>query len=191
MKSFFIFVFFFCTCLLISCNQDEEPKSNSEFFIKFKVNNSNVEYPGNPLLPATFFFDQSGNVHAGVIQVIKPGSNGTTNVIQINIFNEEEFAINITYELLTPILYNTSLVPRVSMTYFDQGGKVYNAVVLQDNPAIPVKDRASIRFTSINNGIIEGSFEGLLLGPFDVATGRGDEERNISSGQFRLPFIKN
>jgi hypothetical protein len=44
--------------------------------------------------------------------------------------------------------------------------------VLQNNPAIPAKDWVSLIMLPINNKIIEGSFEGILLGPFDMATGR-------------------
>jgi hypothetical protein len=44
--------------------------------------------------------------------------------------------------------------------------------VLQNNPEIPAKDWVSLIMLLINNKIIEGSFEGILLGPFDMATGR-------------------
>lgn len=192
MKSKIIFILFLCTGLFFSCNQDESPKTDSEYFVKFKVNNANVSFPGNPSQPATFFFDPNGEVYAGIIQGFAQGSNGTKNAVQISFYNEEEFEINKTYELQNPILYNTSTVPRVSITYFDAEGKIFNAVVLQqDNTAIIVKDRASIRFKNIGNGTVEGTFEGLLMGPFDVASGRGNEERLIASGEFKLPLIKN
>lgn len=84
MKSKIIFILFLCTGLFFSCNQDESPKTDSEYFVKFKVNNANVGFPGNPSQPATFFFDPNGEVYAGIIQGFAQGSNGTKNAVQIS-----------------------------------------------------------------------------------------------------------
>jgi hypothetical protein len=68
MKSKIILILFLFTGLSFSCNQDESPKTSSEYFLKFKVNNANVNFPGNPSQPATFFYDSNGDVYAGIIQ---------------------------------------------------------------------------------------------------------------------------
>ena len=176
--------------LVLSCgSSNEDPQPIAEGFIRFKVDGIQKEFKVNSLTPMSFSFDSNGPVHNAILQVLGPGSTGTSNFIQFNIRNESPFQTNVDYEMQNPILYQGALLPRTQFTYSDEQGQLFNAVLLDKNsPFLVVKDDAKFRFTKITEDWVEGTFTALLTGPVTNLS-VGNQELIISEGQFSIKLL--
>ncbi|MDP2041705.1 hypothetical protein [Algoriphagus sp.] len=183
-------IFIFFGILLLSCgSKTEDPKPIAEGFIRFKVNGVQKEFKTNPVTPMSFSFDSNGPVHNAILQVLGPGSTGTSNFIQFNVWNEKTFELNVDYQMQQAIAYRGVGIARINFTYADEQGQVFNAVLLKQNlPSIVVKNDATVRFTKITKDWAEGTFTAILIGPV-TTSGIGNQERIISEGQFSIKLV--
>ncbi|MBA4298556.1 MAG: hypothetical protein C0433_00375 [Cyclobacterium sp.] len=137
----------------------------------------------------SFSFDSNGPVHNAILQVLGPGSKGTSNFIQFNVWNEKTFELNVDYQMQQAIAYRGVGIARINFTYADEQGQVFNAVLLKQNlPSIVVKNDATVRFTKITKDWAEGTFTAILIGPV-TTSGIGNQERIISEGQFSIKLV--
>lgn len=189
-RYFLVFILFFGMFLCYSCdNSSEIPQPVAEGFIRFKVDGVQKEFKTNPVSPMSFSFDSNGSVHNAILQVLGPGSNGTSNFIQFNVRNESAFAANVEYQMQNAIAYQGVGLARINFTYADEQGQIFNAVLLKQSlPGIVVKNDATVRFTKITNDWVEGTFSAILIGPV-TTTGVGNQERIISAGQFGIQLV--
>lgn len=176
--------------LLFACgNSTEDPQPMGEGFIRFKVNGVQKEFKTNPVTPMSFSFDSNGQVHNAILQVLGPGSTGTGNFIQFNVWNEKTFETNLDYQMQQAISYRGAAIARINFTYADEQGQVFNAVLLKQNlPSMVVKNDATVRFTKITKDWVEGTFTAILIGPV-TTSGVGNQERIISEGQFSIKLV--
>jgi hypothetical protein len=173
--------------LLQSCGgSTEDPQPTAEGFIRFKVNGVQKEFKTNPVTPMSFSFDSNGPVYNAILQVLGPGSTGTSNFVQFNVWNEKIFETNVDYQMQQSVSYRGAAIARINFTYSDEQGQLYNAVLLKQNlPNIVVKNDATVRFTKITKDWAEGTFTAILIGPV-TTSGIGNQERIISEGQFSI-----
>lgn len=183
--SFSIIVLF--GIFLISCGgSGEEPQPVQEGYIRFKVDGVQKEFKVGFGNPSSFSFDPNGDIFNTIIQVLGPGSTGTSNFIQFTVKNEKMFETNLDYNLQDAILYKGVPLSRINFVYSDEKGQSFAAVNLDPkSPLIVVKDAAKVRFTKITNDLVEGTFSALLIGPI-TPTGVGKQEVIISEGQFSM-----
>lgn len=181
--SFLIFIGLF----LVSCGgSDEDPQPGQEGFIRFKVDGVQKEYKTVPGNAASFSFDSNGPVYNTIIQVLGPGSTGTSNFIQITVRNEKMFETNLDYNLQDAIPYKSVPLSRINFTYSNEQGQIFNAFLLDiQSPFLVVRDEAKLRFSKITNELVEGTFSAILIGPVTNQS-RGNQEMIISEGQFSM-----
>lgn len=191
-KSFLKFsVFLLIIFVMVSCGGEgsEDPQPTDTGYIRFKSDGVAKEYIPGPFDRIGFSFDTNGPVFNAVVQVLGPGSTGTSDFIQFNIRNESPFATGVDYNMQDPISYQTVPVARINMTYSDEQGQLFNAVLLDRNPQlIEVKDDATFRFTSITEEWVEGTFSALLTGPVTTLS-VGNQERILTEAKFRMKLL--
>jgi hypothetical protein len=175
---------------IVSCGgSSEDPQPTAEGFIRFKVNGVQKEFKTNPITPMSFSFDSNGPVYNAILQVLGPGSTGTGNFVQFNVWNEKIFETNVDYQMQQSVSYRGAAIARINFTYSDEQGQLYNAVLLKQNlPNIVVKNDATVRFTKISKDWAEGTFSAILIGPV-TTSGVGNQERIISEGQFSIKLV--
>ncbi len=191
MKTKFIFFFSFGLLLLLSyCTpKGEEPQPQVETFVRFKVNGVQKQFELQNA-PMGFSFDPNGPVYVATAVILAPGSDGTKNFLNMALRNESPFQTDLIYQMQDPISYQGAEMVRIQLTYADENGQLFNAVLFQQTiPGMKVTDDARWKFTRITDAWVEGEFEGVLLGPFSQLTGRGDTEMQITEGRFSLPLI--
>ncbi|WP_111670551.1 hypothetical protein [Algoriphagus litoralis] len=172
------------------CSSDaEDQPSVQEGYIRFKSDGVSREFIPGPFDRMGFSFDANGSIFNAGVQVLGPGSTGTSNFIQFTIRNESPFAEGVDYDMQDAILYQGVPVTRILFTYSDEEGQLYNAVLLEENfPLLVVKDNAIFRFTSITDEWVEGTFSALLTGPVTNLS-VGNQERRLTEGQFRMKLL--
>ena len=172
------------------CSSDaEDQPSVQEGYIRFKSDGVAREFIPGPFDRMGFSFDSNGSIFNASVQVLGPGSTGTSNFIQFTIRNESPFAEGVDYDMQDAILYQGVPVTRILFTYSDEEGQLYNAVLLEENfPLLVVKDNAIFRFTSITDEWVEGTFSALLTGPVTNLS-VGNQERRLTEGQFRMKLL--
>lgn len=188
MKNLILFSFF-SLLLLASCSKSEDPTPGEDFYIKFKVNGTQIEYKGSASTPITIAHTPPTYLFTATL--IGPGSDGTKDFITVSGVHETEFAAGVTYNLQDGTQVGAVKIAKLNLTYSDINGNIYNAVILQSNvPSLVIKDQATWRFNNLDGQVTTGVFNGLIIGPVSTTTGRGTDELTISDGEFRLPFMK-
>lgn len=185
----FIFLILFPLVLLGSCGKENDPTPQTQSFVKFKVGGKQVEYAtGNQ--PMGFSLDASGPMYLATAILLGNPGDGTKNFLSITIRNESNFQVGTEYQMQDGFTYKGVKMVRILLTYSDEMGQVYNAVLFQQNvPGLKITDDAKVKFTNIESGRIEGTFSGVILGPVSTTTARGNTELLITEGQFSLPLI--
>ncbi|MFN3999991.1 hypothetical protein [Algoriphagus sp.] len=180
-------ILIFIGLYLVSCGgSNEDPQPAQEGFIRFKVDGILKEFKVGLGNSSSFSFDPNGPIFNTIIQVLGPGSTGTSNFIQFTVKNEKMFETNLDYNLQDAILYKGVPLSRINFVYSDEKGQSFAAVNLDPkSPLIVVKDAAKVRFSKITNDVVEGTFTALLIGPI-TPTGVGKQEVTISEGQFSM-----
>jgi hypothetical protein len=177
--------------LIFSACGEESPVPNSNLYIKFKVDGQEIFYQANALSPSLLNYDSNHKVYNAALQVIAPGSNGTKDFINILIRSETKIQTNLNYRLSDGIQIGAFTQPKILFTYADEKGDIYNAVILKESyPNLDIKDEAELTFTKIGDGIMEGIFSAILIGPVSSTTGRGTGIKTISQGEFRLGYVE-
>jgi hypothetical protein len=177
--------------LLFSCGEKgEEPQPlSSDSFISFKVNGQLIEFSAKNQ-PMGFSYLPDGPTYMATAMILGTPGEGSKNFISMTIRNESLFATGEDYEMQDPVLYQGAALVRILLSYADENGNLYNAVLFQQTlPGMKVTDDARFRFTKITDKQVEGNFDGVILGPFSQITGRGDTELIVTEGQFSLPLI--
>lgn len=169
------------------CNNNGEVTPSQEYFIKFKVNGAQKTYSHNLLTPLVFHYDQNSQTFNASILALDEGSPGTNNFINIIVRNEEAFETGVDYHMQDPVLYLAINIPRLNVTWADENGSIYNAVLLQSAyPGLTINDDAQFRLTMITDEFVEGVFSAKLFGPVDTQSGRADNEVLVTEGSFKL-----
>jgi hypothetical protein len=179
----------FCIVLFWSggCSNNAEVTPSQEYFIKFKVDGVQKTYSHSFIAPFIFHYDQNGPIFNATILVLDEGSPGTSNFINIITRNEEAFEAGKDYLMQDAILYKSVKLPRISFTWADENGNIYNAVLLQSAyPGLTVNDDAQIRLTTITDDFVEGTFSARLFGSADTLPERLEKEVLITEGSFKL-----
>ncbi|GMQ30583.1 hypothetical protein [Algoriphagus confluentis] len=190
MKKLGLFLsFIFPLMLLLSCGKEEDPIPQTQGNLKFKVDGKWIEYAaGNQLMG--FALDPSGPMYLATASILGNPVDGTKNFLSISVRNESNFQTGIDYQMQDLITYKGAPMVRILLTYSDEIGQLYNAVLVQQTiPGLKVTDDATLRFTKIDSKWVEGTFSGVLLGPISSLTGRGNTELLITEGQFSLPML--
>lgn len=194
MKQIFAFPFLAVLLfVLLGCGSDggDDLNPSTDKFFKFKLDGVQVEYPMTDLLPMTFTYDDNGKVFSAVFQALGNGSNGTADFVNVFLRSETKFQTGVDYELQDGVSYNGISIASINFTYADKEGQVFNAVLLQSSlPSLVIKDTATIRFTKISDSEVEGIFSAKVYGPV-LTSGRGDTEKVISDGQFKMKLLDN
>lgn len=175
----------FCIVLFWSggCSNNAEVTPSQEYFIKFKVDGVQKEYRTTITHPFIFSYDQNGPIFNATILVLGQGSTGTSNFINIITRNEEAFQSGKDYLMQDPILYQSVNLARMAVTWADENGNIYNAVLLQSGyPGLTVNDDAQIRLTNVTDDFVEGEFSAKLFGPDD----RAENGKVVTEGSFKL-----
>ncbi len=173
-------------------SSEEEPTPKSDGFFKFKVDGVQMELPVNDHLPMGFNYDPGGPVYGAVFQAFGEGSTGTSDFVNVGLMSENKFATGIDYELQDAVPYKGVGLARITFTYADKAGQIFNATLLQGLfPGLTVNDAATIRFTRITATEVEGTFSARVIGPVSPTTGRGTVEKVISDGQFKMKLLDN
>lgn len=179
----------FILLLLAACGGGEDdPQPKAEYSFRFKVDGVQKEFKSN-LQNQVMAMTQnaSAGVHMATAIILGDGSDGTKNFVSLTVLNEEAFATGVTYEMQDLVAYSGVPVVRIQFTYSDENGKVYNAVLIQrDGLPMLMTDDASIRFSTISQNQVEGTFDATVLGPVFTTTGRDNNELKITEGQFKL-----
>lgn len=174
-----------CIVLMLSggCDNNSEVTPSEEYFIKFKVDGVQKIYSHDLISPFIFSYDQNGPIFNATIMVLDEGSSGTSNFINIIIRNEEAFQAGKDYLMQDPILYQSVNLARMAVTWADENGNIYNAVLLQSAyPGLTINDDAQIRLINITDDFVEGEFSAKLFGPDD----RAENEVLVTEGSFKL-----
>lgn len=188
MKNLILFSFF-SLLLFASCSKTEDPAPGDDYYIKFKINGTEVEYKASAINAVSLAHTPPHYIFGTT--VTGPGSDGTKNFISISAVHETEFEAGVTYNLQDGTQAGAVRIGKVSLTYADNNGDIYNAVILQSSvPSIVVKDSATWRFNSLDTQLATGVFSGLVIGPVSTTTGRGTVELAVTDGEFRLPVVK-
>jgi hypothetical protein len=176
--------------LMSSCaTTGEDPQPQPGSFVRFKVNGVQKQFDlqNNPM---GFSFDPNGPVYVATSVILPPGSDGTKNFLNLALRNETLFQTDLIYQMQDPIRYQGAEMVRIQLTYANEDGQLFNAVLFQQTiPGMKVTDDAWWKFTRITSSWVEGEFGGVLLGPISQLTGRGDTELLLTEGQFSLPLI--
>lgn len=172
-----------------SCGKEEDPAPQSESFLKFKVGGKLVEYSADNQ-PMGMSLDPSGPMYLATATILGNRVDGTKNFLSISVRSESQFQEGKEYQMQDPIIYKGAEMVRILLTYSDESGQLYNAVLFQQIlPGMKVTDDAKLTFTKISSNRVEGTFSGVVLGPISSTTGRGDNELVISEGQFSLSLF--
>ncbi|MDX5338308.1 MAG: hypothetical protein LPK25_04730 [Cyclobacteriaceae bacterium] len=172
-----------------SCGKEEDPAPQSESFLKFKVGGKLVEYSADNQ-PMGMSLDPSGPMYLATATILGNRVDGTKNFLSISVRSESQFQEGKEYQMQDPIIYKGAEMVRILLTYSDESGQLYNAVLFQQIlPGMKVTDDAKLTFTKISSNRVEGTFSGVVLGPISSTTGRGDNELVISEGQFNLSLF--
>ncbi|GAB3217976.1 hypothetical protein J0A67_01700 [Algoriphagus aestuariicola] len=170
----------------------EEPQPQSEYFFRFKVNGMQKEFRANLQTQGmAMTYDTSGEVYMATAIILGDGSDGTKNFVSMTVLNEEPFDTGMSYEMQDAIAYSGVPLVRIQFTYADEDGDLYNAVLFQRNDlSMKITDDASVRFSSLSQNLVEGTFSATVLGPVSTPLGRANEEIKITDGQFKLVLYR-
>ncbi|MFC3417546.1 hypothetical protein [Algoriphagus hitonicola] len=176
---------------IFSCSgSEEEPRDSNQAFLSFKVNGELKEFEvANS--PMGFSFNSEGPVYLATFMVLANPVDGTKNFISGFLRNETLFEPNEILEMQNPIFYQGIPMVRIQLTYSNEAGELYNAVLFQEDfPALLATDDARFRFTEISDNWVKGEFNGILVGPVFETTGRGDTELRVTEGKFSMPLFR-
>lgn len=177
---------------LFSCREtEEEPQNSDQAFLSFKVNGELKEFEATNS-PMGFSFDPDGPFYLANFSVLANPTDGSKNFISGFLRNETLFETNEILEMQNPILFQGIPMVRIQLTYSNEAGELYNAVLFQEDfPTLLATDDARFQFTEITENWVKGEFSGNLLGPVFVTNGRGDTELRITEGKFSIPLLRN
>lgn len=194
MKSVFSSIILICIlpwCFVSCGSKSDDPQPQSEGYVRFKVNGVQKEFKVQNT-PMGFSLDAGGPVYTATALVLGPESGGTKNFLNLTLRNETLFQTGINYQMQSPINYKGVAMVRIMLTYANETGQIFNAVLFQQNiPGTKTTDDAQWKFTRIADNWVEGEFQGVLLGPFSQTTGRGNTELMLTDGQFSMSLVKN
>lgn len=174
--------------IFVACSSgDNEPEDN-DYYIRFKVDGNLMDYNASTQ-PAGIFFDNNSNIHGFIAVVPKPGSDGLRDFMNITVWNETDFATGVTYQMQNPVTVSGIQRSRVHLTWANEQGQIYNAVLLKSqHPSLVINNDAQARFTEIGQDVIRGTFSGIIIGQNPVL--EGNPEFQVTEGEFRLKLIR-
>ncbi|KPQ12972.1 MAG: hypothetical protein HLUCCX10_14485 [Algoriphagus marincola HL-49] len=176
---------------ILSCvGSEDNPQDTNQAYFRFKINGTLKEFEVRNS-PMTFSFNSDGSVYLAGFMILDDPTDGTKNFISGFVRNETLFQVNETLEMQDPILFQNIPMVRIQLTYSDEAGELYNAVLFQKElPGLLITDDATFRFTEISQNWVKGEFTANLLGPVFVSSGRGDTELRITEGEFSMPLFR-
>ncbi len=176
---------------LASCSPtSDDPHPQAEGFVRFKVDGVQKEFKVTNT-PMGLTLDDNVPVYVVSAVGLSPRSDGIKNFLNMALRNETLFQSGVEYQMQNPINYKGVPMVRILLTYANESGQIFNATLFQQAiPGIKVTDDARWKFTKITDNWVEGTFEGVLLGPFSPTSGRGNTELIITEGQFSMALLK-
>lgn len=168
--------------VLTSC-KDDDPRP--DYYYRFKVNGVQKEFRANKD-SGIVFLDAPNSINKIIFFTMVTGADPEKNAIVISLRSTEEAESGIEYKMQEPLTVNNTIVPRISIVYFDENGKTFGATLLQSlNPG--ARDDARLKFTQITT---EGSYGEFQAIAFDMSA-TGDlgsrQELLITDGEFFMP----
>jgi hypothetical protein len=174
--------------------EDDEPRNQSEYFFRYKVDGAQQEYAyGNNQANLVGTHGHDANTGKFIINVagVRNVLEGRRNTITIVISDTEDFSMGVNYSNIPgagddypDFLFN--------MGYFDDDGNVFVAGGQGDIPIFAeLYEPAFVKITELTGDHITGTFSGTLIW-YNTAQGKNEfvDSVVISEGTFKVPRAK-
>lgn len=183
MKTLHRILSFAIVLLILTSCKDEDPRP--DYYYKFKVNGVQKEFKATKDA-GIVFLDEPNSINKIIFFTMVSNSDPQKNSVVISLRSTEDVESGIEYQMQEPLTVNSTIVPRISIVYFDEKGKSFGATLLQSlNPG--ARDNAKLKFTQITTEGSYGTFEAIA---FDMSA-TGDlnvrQELLITDGEFFMP----
>lgn len=174
--------------LLAGCKKDNGGNAEGdEYYIRFKANGVQKEY--KPKIPnnrvSYLYLDEYQIYNAtitGLLNLEGAQVQPIKNFMNIVVRSKEKIKVNNPYLMQTAVPYNGIKFSAIELTYADEAGKTFGALLLKENyPLLEIKDDATVNFDLIRSDATKGRFSGRAFNVIDKS------EMLITDGEFYLP----
>lgn len=174
---FTVFVAVFTSC-------DKEP-DRPDYYYRFKVNGVQKEFKANTDSGILFLEDPNA-ANRYMLFNMTTGRDNEKNALFISLRTLESITIGTRYEMQLGITVNNTVVPRITVLYFDENGDRFIADLLQtDNPG--ARDDAWVIFDELIQEGSYGRFEATIYSVDDDGELSERQDMFITDGEFFIP----
>ena len=181
-------VVLFLLVLCAGCKKgDDTSEGQGDYYIRFKVNGVQKEYSADiPNNAITYFYLNDVATYNASLTALNRLEDAQSlpvkNLINIVVRSKEEINGGVPYYMQTPVSIGSVNLSSIEITYADESGATFNAVLLQENyPALDIRDDATVEFDEINASTTRGTFNARLSSTVN------SEEVLLTDGEFYLP----
>lgn len=179
-------------CVLISfsllftgaCKKnDDKPGNGSGYYMKFKLNGTQVEYTGQV---ECNFNKTSGATHVASFAGLKVALNAGSNAMTLALGTADNNETNVTYTNYATTAAGTEKAKALTIGYMDEAGAAYLSWPDEFSAALPggTKTEARLKVTEATSAALKGTFSGVLYNT-DYS-----KELTVTDGEFYLRRIE-
>lgn len=161
---------------------DDNPGNGSGYYMKFKLNGTQVEYTGQV---ECNFNKTSGSTQVASFAGLKVALNAGSNAMTLALGTADDNKTGVTYTNYATTATGTEKAKALTIGYMDAAGVAYLSWPEEFSPSLPsgTKTEAQLKVIEATSAALKGTFSGILYNA-DYS-----KELTVTEGEFYLRRI--